>query len=190
MVVYTEDKEGLIFAKNIIPYRWRSRFQFEKSTLGCDNYIELIKRKLSPFIFPQCCVILDGDASYKVSKINWSKIGIRKNVVCLHGAKSPERELAEFLYDKVRDADPFWTSINKDYSRSVCFKNFLIEDIQSSRDKAKDWFQTQLPLWGTSRNKAILLWAKVHQEEIRGFQEQLKKLYNNFAEAYELELIE
>ena len=135
-------------------------------------------------------MILDGDASYKVSKINWSKIGIRKNVVCLPGAKSPERELAEFLYDKVRDADPFWTSINKDYSRSVCFKNFLIEDIQSSRDKAKDWFQTQLPLWGTSRNKAILLWAKVQQEEIRGFQEQLKKLYNNFAEAYELELIE
>lgn len=190
LTVYTEDEEGTIFAKNLIPNKWRSRFNFEKSTLGCDNYIELIKKKITPFLFPQCCVILDGDSLNKVNKMNWSKIGTPKNVLCLPGTKSPERELAEYLLDEVRDVDAFWASVNNDYSRYVCFKDCTIEEIQSDRKKAKAWFQSQLPLWGKTRNKAISLWAKTHRDEVNVFQDELKNAYNAFAETYELDQIE
>lgn len=105
--------------------------------MGCDNYIELIKKKITPFLFPQSCVILDGDALNKVNKMNWSKIGTPKNVFCLPGTASPERELAEFLLNEVRDADTFWASVNNDYSRYVCFKDYTIEEIQSDRKKSQ-----------------------------------------------------
>ena len=136
---------------------------------------------------PQACIILDGDASANVKKIRWGKLGTTKNVICLPGASSPERELAAFLSDtdKIKDADPFWKSLNNDYSRQVCFRDYLIEEIEKDRNKAKEWFKSQTPVWGKQSNKAIALWAQDHQEVVAAFQEELKAAYNVFAIAYE-----
>ena len=191
LTLYTEDNEGLIFVKNIIPYKWRSRFKFETCTLGCDNYVELVRKKMTPFLFPQSCIVLDGDAVEKVKKMNWSKIGTKKNIICLPGSSSPERELAKYLMDsdKIKDDDPFWSYLNRDYTRQVCFRDYKIGEIQADREKAKAWFKSQMPIWGTNSNKAITQWAKEHTTEIELFRNELKELYNDFARAYELEPI-
>ena len=192
LTVYTEDEEGAIFAKNLMPHKWRSKFNFETCSMGCTSYITLIEKKIPAFQLPQAFIILDGDASEKVKKIRWGKLRATKNVICLPGATSPERELAAFLSDtdKIKDANPFWKSLNNDYSRQVCFRDFSIEEIQVDRNKAKEWFKSQTPLWGKQSNKAIALWAQAHQEEVTAFQEELKAAYNVFAVAYELEEIE
>lgn len=192
LIVYTEDEEGKIFVKNLIPYKWRSCFKFETCTLGCDNYIELVRKKITPFLLPQSCIILDGDAKEIVNKIRWHKLGISKNIICLPGNMSPERVLANFLFnrDLLKDDDPFWKSLNSDYSRQVCFRNYSIEEINSDRNKAKAWFKSQEIVWGKYSNKAISLWTKVHSEEIIVFQNELKELYNSFAIAYDLEQLE
>ena len=160
--------------------------------MGCDAYLTLIYKKIPAFQLPHACIILDGDAAAKVKKIRWGKLVTAKNVICLPGSTSPERELATFLSDSdtIKDAHPFWKSLNSDYSRQVCFRDQTIEEIQADRNKAKAWFKSQTPLWGKQSNKAIALWAKEHQEEVATFREELKNAYNVFAKAYELETIE
>lgn len=160
--------------------------------MGCDAYLELVDKKIPAFQLPAACIILDGDASAKVKKVKWGKLGTVKNVICLPGTTSPERELAAFLSDtdKIKDADPFWKSLNNDYSRQVCFRDYIIEDIQTDRIKAKAWFKSQTPLWGKQSNRAIALWSREHQDVVDAFQEELKAAYNVFAQAFELETIE
>lgn len=192
LTVYTEDEEGAIFAKNLMPYKWRSKFSFETCSMGCDAYLTLIEKKIPAFQLPQACIILDGDAATKAKKIRWGKLTTTKNVICLPGSTSPERELAAFLSDSdtIKDAHPFWKSLNNDYSRQVCFRDQTIEEIRADRNKAKAWFKSQTPIWGKQSNKAIALWAESHQEEIAAFQAELKEAYNAFAKAYELEEID
>lgn len=191
LTVYTEDEEGAIFAKNLMPYKWRSKFNFETCSMGCDAYLTLIEKKIPAFQLPQSCIILDGDAAAKVKKVRWGRLSTVKNVICLSGTMSPERELAAFLSDtdKIKDAHPFWKSLNNDYSRQVCFRDYPLVDIQRDRNKAKAWFKSQTPLWGKQSNKAIALWAESHQEEIEAFRAELREAYNVFARAYELEEI-
>lgn len=192
LTIYTEDEEGAIFVKNLIPYKWRSKFNFEPCSLGFNNYISLIRMKITPFLFPHSCIVLDGDTQSSVNKINWHRVGASKNIVCLPGVKRPETELAEFLYDidKIKDDDDFWTSIDCDYTRQVCFRDYTIEDIKGDRTKAKEWFKSQTPYWGKVPCKAIACWKKDHQTEILAFQKELKALYNAFAQLYELSPIE
>ena len=131
-------------------------------------------------------MILDGDASRDVSKLLWKRLGTRKNIFCLPGTSSPERELAEHLYN-VKDSDPFWKKINNDYGRQVCFRDFTLEEIRADRAKAKEWFKGQTQYWGKGNNKAIALWAKEHTDEVESFRNELKAVYNAFAQTYELE---
>ncbi len=191
LTIYTEDQEAQVFVKNLIHYKWRSRFNFETCTMGCDSYITLAEKKIPAFQLPQACIILDGDAAGKVKKIRWARLSTTENILCLPGTQSPERELAEFLSSpqKVKDAAPFWKSLNNDYSRQMCFRDYTIEDILADRNKAKNWFNNQTPLWGKLSNKAIALWTKEHTDEIAAFQSELKEMYNIFARAYELEPI-
>ena len=186
LTVFTEDAEGQVFVKNLIPFKWRSHFSFEVSSLGKDQYLDLVTRKTTPFLLPNSCIILDGDATDKVSRMNWLKIGSSKNVFCLPGTRSPECVLAEYLYNEVRDANPFWSSLNNDYSRQVCFRDYTIEEIRADRIKAKEWFNSQTAIWGKVSNKAIALWANNHADEVEHFRNEIKNVYNVFAQTFEL----
>ena len=192
LTLFTEDEEDMIFVKNTIPFKWRSRFDFDYSSLGCENYIDLIRRKITPFLLPHSCAVLDADAKESVKKMNWKRIGAPKNVICLPGSRSPERELADFLndHDKIKDSDPFWSSLNPDYNRQVCFRDYTYNEIMADRNHAKTWFKSQTPVWGKVPNKVISLWAKDHQEEIEEFRRELKAIYNIFAQTYELNPID
>lgn len=191
LTVYTEDDEAKIFMRSLLPAKWRSRIAFESCTMGCQNYLQLVGRKISAFQLPQSCIVLDGDARNDVKKIKWAKLGTQKNVVCLPGSDSPERELAKMLNNRelIRDDNPFWSSLNPDYRRQVCFHHYKFDDIMADRDKAKDWFKSQLPIWGKTSNKAIALWSSYHKDEVEQFRSGIKEMINAFAQAYELEEI-
>ena len=192
LTVYTEDEEAKIFMRNLLPTKWRSRISFESCSMGCESYITLIKKKILAFQLPQSCIVLDGDAARAVAAIRWDKLGTTKNVVCLPGCESPERELAKLLNNRVliRDDNPFWSNLNPDYRRQVCFHNYKFDDIMGDREKAKAWFTSQLPVWGKTSNKAIALWASYNKEAVEKFRLDIKDMINAFAQAFELTLVD
>ncbi|NCA77691.1 MAG: ATP-binding protein [Alphaproteobacteria bacterium] len=93
--VFTEDKEGEIFIKSILK-RKSTILEFLDSSLGCDNLIELARKKILGFKFPDSLIVLDGDVRGDNSKMR--RINSCKNFLILPGNKSIERLLAEFLY--------------------------------------------------------------------------------------------
>ena len=130
---------------------------------------------------PQSLIILDGDASGKInSKIKWKKRGIERNMICLPGTCSPERMIAEYLYN-LSESDSFWTSVNPDYSKQVCFRDYSLDIIKSDRVKAKAWFNEQSVYWGKVSNKAIRKWKKENEDAVANFVSEVKDIYNKFA---------
>ena len=186
LTIITEDAEGKDFAQNLLFGKNRKGLQFEKFTIGCSALMDLVKRRISYFCFPQAAIILDGDASKIVDKINWEKLKIKKNIICLPGTTSPERELAKMLYE-MDDNDKFWTSINPDYNKQFCFRDISYDEIFSDRVKAKQWYQSQLELWGKTTNKAVRHWSKLHKEEVNGFLKKIATLLEDFKKTFEIE---
>lgn len=179
--VYTEDDEARSFIKNLLPRNLISKLNFLQVNLGCNQLIALVSNKIPAFLIPQSLIILDGDASEEInSKIKWERRGIERNVICLPGACSPERAIAEYLYN-LSESDSFWTSVNPDYSRQVCFRDYSLDIIKSDRVKAKAWFNEQSVYWGKMPNKAIRKWKKENEDAVANFVSEVKDIYNKFA---------
>lgn len=123
--VFTEDKEGEIFLRAIIKRR-SSSLKFVDCTLGCDNLIELARKKIVGFKYPQSVIVLDGDVRSERSKMR--KINNLKNLLVLPGDKSPERLLAEFLHG-LSDDSPHWENIYEGYNKQIVFRDVQLKQI-------------------------------------------------------------
>lgn len=147
--IYTEDEECRHFLKAILGRKY-SNLNYVKITLGCGNLIQLGQKKVPSFTFPNSIVVLDGDAKKDLKN---KKL---KNYICLPGDLSPERMLANYLFN-LSDGDSFWKVKNPSYSKQICFKEYKFEDICSDRDKAKKWYQEQLAynVWGREASLAF-----------------------------------
>ena len=174
--VFTEDKEGEIFLRAIIKRR-SSSLQFVDCTLGCDNLIELARKKIVGFKYPQSVIVLDGDVRSERSKMR--KINNYNNFLILPGDKSPERLLAEYLH-RLPDDSPHWENIYDGYSKQHVFRDFSLREIQSIREKAKQWFNTQKVYWGRNCVNVINPWIEDNREDVNTFIEQ----YDNLIEKY------
>ncbi|NLM67050.1 MAG: ATP-binding protein [Enterococcus sp.] len=175
--VFTEDKEGEIFLKAIIKRR-SSSLHFVNCTLGCDNLIELAQKKIIGFNYSQSIIVLDGDVRTENSKMR--KINKLKNFLVLPGNKSPERLIAEFLHSML-DESPYWERIRKGYSKQHAFRDFSIHDIQTNREKAKQWFNSQKQHWGRNCVYVINPWINENKKDVETFlveYESLIKRYN------------
>lgn len=179
--VFTEDKEGEIFFRAIIKRR-ASNFNFLDCTLGCDNLIELARKKISGFKFPESLIILDGDVKADTSKMK--RISVQKNLLVLPGNHSPERLLAEFL-NHLSDASPIWGNISGGYDKQFAFSNYSLKEIQSNRDKAKEWFNEQKQYWGKLCANVINPWIAQNQAEVDNFVAQ----FENTLEMYKKHLL-
>lgn len=170
--VYTEDSEGIHFTKALLG-RSFSNLDFVDITFSCDNIIELGKKKIGSFSFPNAIVILDGDASKKVEKARL------KNYVCLPGNFNPETMLANFLFN-LSDDSSFWEDRVAHYSKQVCFKDYTLADIQGCRNKAKAWYNKQLDsgAWGRQSANAFKYLLNSIPKERSIFLEKFKKLYD------------
>lgn len=174
--VFTEDKEGEIFFRAIIK-RKSKILQFVDCTLGCDNLVELARKKIVGFRFPESLIVLDGDVKTESSKIR--KINKNKNFLILPGDKSPERIIAEFLHN-LPDESELWNSIYDGYTKQYAFRDITLREIQASRNKAKDWFNSQKKCWGRNCVNVINPWVLENQKEVDAFIAD----YENLIEKY------
>lgn len=174
--VFTEDKEGELFLKVLLK-RKSSVLQFLDCTLGCDNLVELARKKITGFKFPESLIVLDGDVKAETSKMK--KINQFKNFLVLPGIKSPERVLAEFLHN-LSDKSPIWDKIHKGYSKQHAFQDFSLKEIQTNRYKAKQWFNSEKQYWGRNCANVINPWIKENQEEVDTFINKFEILSSNF----------
>jgi predicted ATPase len=175
--VFTEDKEAAIFAKALLKRR-ASKLKFIDCSLSCSNLIDLAYRKIPSFIFPNSLIILDGDI--RSGSALMRKVNAIKNILVLPTGTSPERLLAEYL-NTLDDESSVWQSINSNFTKQFCFKDFPLADIQADREKAKKWFNSHLQLWGTNATKVINPWINENQVQVETFIHEFVSVYNKFA---------
>ncbi len=184
--VFAEDKEAVIFMKKLLGNKARL-LKFIDVTMPCSTLIDLVYRKVPCFCFPKSIAVLDGDV--KTEPNSMTKIKGSKNIVMLPGRKSPERLLADMLFN-LSDKDPLWSKLNKDYTKQVCFKNISYDRIQSDRTDAKNWFKEQHSLlkepWCS---ETIKRWKSDNKEQFNTFLEDFSAIYNKFASELNIETI-
>jgi len=100
--VYFEDKEAANFFAALMSRQSIKKFTvpLPEVTLGCDNYLQLIDKKIAEFS-ERSIVCLDSDAAQKVGKKN------PKTVVLLPGNLPPDQLIFEHLYNLPAN-DDFW----------------------------------------------------------------------------------
>lgn len=173
--VYTEDRECIHFVKALVKGQ-KYNLDFIDVKLGCNNYLEMGRKKVPSFSYPNSLVVLDGDTRNKMPKGR----GKLKNFICLPGQFNPETLLAEFLND-LPDAHQFWKEKKRDYSHQVCFKTYDLEDIKSNRDNAKRWYNQQLDsgAWGREANNLFKYFLATIEEDKQLFLEEFKNAYED-----------
>ncbi len=179
--VFTEDKEGEIFFRAIIK-RKASNFNFIDCTFGCDNFLELTRKKIPGFRFPESLIVLDGDVKSNAQKMK--QIVSKRNILVLPGNQSPERLLAEFL-NSLSDTSSVWENIHNGYDKQFAFNNYTLKEIQSNRGKAKVWFNEQKQYWGKLCANLINPWITENQAEVDIFMAE----FENSLEMYQKHLL-
>jgi len=121
--VYFEDKEAEDFFAALINRQPIRRFirQMSGIKLGCQNYLELINKKVPEFSL-KSIVCLDSDARSKI------KADIHKTVVLLPGKLPPDQLIFEHLFN-ISEDDSFWEN-ELNFSRSF-FTNSVRETTNS-----------------------------------------------------------
>jgi len=181
---FTEDEEGKVFAKGILKNNRMKHLKFLDVKMGCDGYIELQRKKVTGFTYPESLIILDGDVN--TSPRTRKKIKGVKNIIVLPVNKSPEQELADFLY-KLPQTPSKWDEISPNYTHQICFSsdiNNSYEEIMVDRQKAKKWFNEQKKYWGRGCSRVINLWIKENQEEVNKFHEDFDKKIAQYMKIY------
>lgn len=176
IALFTEDKECEIFLKGLIKSK-SSMLDFVQCKMGCDSYLELIKRKVKGFNFPESIICFDGDVELESRKIGL--INSFKNTIVLPGSLSPERVLANML-NKEKDASDIWNNIYHGYSKQICFKDISIEEILKDRVKAKDWFKSQMMYWGKGCRKIINIWISKNSDEYKLFLDKFEIILKSY----------
>ena len=173
ILVYTEDKECIHFAKALLGNKFKN-LQFPDISLGCGNLIQLGQKKVTSFASPNAIVILDGDARDKIKKARL------KNYICLPGELNPEGMLANFL-SELSDKSPLWEEKVEGYSKQVCFREYRLNDILGCRVKAKEWYNQQLDsgAWGRQGRNAFKYLIESIPEGKESFEEGFRKVYES-----------
>ncbi|MGG5209807.1 ATP-dependent nuclease [Chryseobacterium sp. MIQD13] len=170
--LFTEDKEAEIFLKVLLKSR-KSQVSFIQCTLGCNNYVELVRKKIKGFNFPESIICLDGDVNQKANMIR--EIKKHKNFLILPGNDSPEKILAEMLYNEP-DSSDIWEKLYNGYDKQICFRDYNISDIRTNREKSKLWFNTQKQYWGQACSKLINIWISRNKNDAETFINTFDKL--------------
>lgn len=100
--VYFEDKEAADFFAALMSRQPIKKFTtaMSETTLGCTNYLELIKKKVPEFA-ERSVICLDSDAASQINGKNF------RTVVLLPGALPPDQLIFEHLYNLPAN-DDFW----------------------------------------------------------------------------------
>ncbi len=176
--VYSEDKECAIFMKSLLGTKKTKHLNFIDVPLGCGNLIDLSSRKIPTFVFPNSIIVLDGDV--KKEKKQKNRVNKLKNILLLPTDKSPEQIVSNFLND-LSDMHPLWKSIDENYGKQYCFQNYPYDEIQKTREVSKNWFNSQIDLWGRNASKVLNVWKQENKKLVEQFNADYDKLYSQYA---------
>jgi predicted ATPase/AcrR family transcriptional regulator len=120
--VYFEDREGSDFFAALMNRQPAKKFTkpLLDITLGCDNYLQLIRNKISEFS-ERSVICLDSDVAPKITSNTY------KTVVLLPGHLPPDQFIFEYLYNLPAN-DRFWRNTLQ-FTRDV-FTNISAEVIR------------------------------------------------------------
>lgn len=180
ITTYTEDNENKLFVKAILKSQ-ASILNFVDVTMPCSTLVELIDKRVPAFKRPYSIVILDGDVKGSSSLLR--KIQKTDNVLILPGNKSPERLIANFLYN-LSDTDSLWHNISNGYTKQLCFREYSFEDVNGvgevSRQDAKKWFNSQLVFWGRNGSKVLNPFFTSIYKDAENFKAEFGKIITKF----------
>ena len=178
--LYTEDEEARIFFK-CISKSVASNFKCIDVNLGSGNLIDLCHREVPSFIFPNSLILLDGDVINEDPKMRQINRLNSKNILILPGGNSPERLLAIF-FNQLGDESHVWNEFRDDcsYNKQVMFSKITLNEINSDRENAKDWFKSQKQYWGRGCALAINPWINANEKIVNTFIKDLNKILNEF----------
>jgi len=109
-----------------------------------------------------------------------AKIRKLKNVAVLPTTNSPERVLAKYLWN-LDDNSDVWESVDPNFNKSYCFRDYSLTEIEADRVKAKIWFNSHIKQWGPNASRIINPWAKANKIEVDKFLKEFADTYNKFA---------
>ncbi len=173
--IFTEDSEAVIFAKSLLGNSRTKHLKFyPKVKFGCNNLIELAP-KVPSFQFPNSIIMLDGDIEQR------NKANKIRNILLLPTENSLEQIISNFL-NNLPESDQLWQKIDNTFTRQYCFRDYSNQEVQDDRDKAKKWFNSHLPLWGSNSNASKVLnpWKKQNKELVDDFLLNFDNLFNKF----------
>lgn len=167
VIVFTEDKEAQYFVKSLLGTGLTRYLRFINCTLGHAQIIELSRQKVPGFNLGESLIILDGDVSS-------AKISKYRNILKIPGSKSPESELACLLH-KLPDNDSFWQdNYGVSNGKQICFKEFSLQQINSNREDAKNWFNQNAHQWGKGGSRVFALWKDAHKDSVLKFKQEIQ----------------
>ncbi len=174
--VFAEDEECRDFSKATLGRKYVN-LKYVDCTLGCENLLQLAKQKIPAFLHPNSIVVLDGDVSPQ-------KIKNFKNFIMLPGGDSPEKVLANFLWD-LSDGDSFWGEKNPNYNKQICFSDSTLQDIEGCRVKAKAWYRKQKKdgVWGTGASTLFKRYFKDFPSAKQNYIDAFGKIYSEVVES-------
>lgn len=180
ITVYVEDKETEKFVKAILKTK-ANCLKFVNVTFPCNTLIEMIVKEVPAFCYPYSIVFLDGDV--KKQTANLRKLANAKNVLLLPLNESPERLIAKFLYE-LSDENPLWNQLADGYTKQVCFREINYNQIFATggtgRQKAKEWFNLQLPYWGRGGTKVLNAYFATIQEDVDTFKNAFEEMIRHY----------
>lgn len=176
ILVYTEDKENIIMAKHLLRGNIK-QLKFVDIDFSGANLITLVSKKVPAFMVPEAIVIVDGDVRKDYSKMK--HIDKSKNILVLPTDMSPEQLIATFLVE-LSEEDRLWGTIGVGYSRQVCFRDYVLEEILNNRELAKSWFRRESEHWGTNSVKVLTPLFKKYATERQQFVDDFKKIIRQY----------
>ncbi|WP_114195275.1 AAA family ATPase [Edaphovirga cremea] len=193
--VYFEDREGADFFSSLITDRKINKVinPLKEITLGCNNYKELISKKIPEFS-KKSIIVFDADVP---------KIKGQQNVVLLPSGLPPDQLLFEFLYNLPIDSG-YWHN-DFAYTKAVFLRETssilqtlniiqgadpldlksVVEVFRAGKDNrdglVREMFKkfykdssVKLTINGKVKGNPFRLWAKVNQGAVDNFQEEFK----------------
>ncbi len=175
--VFCEDLVARNIVKKLLA-AYKQYFSVMSCSLGAEEYIELLRVKLSEI--SKSIIILDGDKN--ISSINRKLRTMNsKNVMFLPSNVCPEKMFYEYLFNLPEDAK-IWDNALGRFDKTKCFKDYpTLMDKQAETQQYKKWFDSVKSNFGRGYEKLINIWMADNTNQYENFVSQFIKIYNSQA---------
>ena len=135
------------------------------------------------YIIENGCIASKNCKMMFTNKNDIKKLSKAKNILLLPGNVSPERQVATYLYN-LSDESPLWNNIANGYTKQVCFREIHYDQIfaagEPGRQKAKEWFNSQLKYWGRGGLKVLNSFLETIQEDVAVFKNDYENMIKHY----------